>query len=246
MDDAAQAAARDAPRRAACSTLWSRSTRPRLAGPTLARRGPVRRARRSSRLDFLARHLNSCEECASIAPRRALECLFGSVGPGCTCRREERCLQGLNRSGGRTSTPRLRRFAFLVVALVALTAATQTLADNGGGPSWNMIGNDSANSRNNPFESQISTANASQLAPKWSLPSSTPGRAAEPVRDDDGRRLRHPGSREGSGLLRRLRRHGVEARRRQRPGHLVASRSPTTPGSATISRARARSSRATR
>jgi polyvinyl alcohol dehydrogenase (cytochrome) len=75
----------------------------------------------------------------------------------------------------RTSTPRLRRFAFLVVALAALTAATQTLAGNGGGPSWNMIGNDSANSRNNPFESQISTANVSQLAPKWSLPSPIPG-----------------------------------------------------------------------
>ena len=68
-----------------------------------------------------------------------------------------------------------RRFAFLVVALAALTAATQTLADNGGGPSWNMIGNDSANSRNNPFETQISTANVSRLAPKWSLPSPVPG-----------------------------------------------------------------------
>jgi polyvinyl alcohol dehydrogenase (cytochrome) len=51
--------------------------------------------------------------------------------------------------------------------LAALAAATQAFATNGGGPDWGMIGNDSANSRDNPFESQISTANVSQLTPKW-------------------------------------------------------------------------------
>ena len=121
-----------------------------------------------------------------------------------------------------TSAPRLRGFEFVVVALVALTAATQTLADNGGGPSWNMIGNDSANSRNNPFESQISTANVSQLAPKWSLPSAVPGAPPNQFATTTGDVSGDPGGRRRGGVLRRLRRHAVEARRRHRRGDLVA------------------------
>src|SRR5438046_2826338 len=75
--------------------------------------------------------------------------------------------------GKRRSSPPFLRFALVV--LIALAAASQTLADNGGGPDWGMIGNDSANSRNAPNESRISTANAGQLAPEWSLPSAVPG-----------------------------------------------------------------------
>jgi polyvinyl alcohol dehydrogenase (cytochrome) len=48
-----------------------------------------------------------------------------------------------------------------------LALASQTFANVGGGPWWNMIGHDSANSRNQPFETTIGPANASRLAPKW-------------------------------------------------------------------------------
>ncbi len=53
---------------------------------------------------------------------------------------------------------------------IALAGATQTLADNGGGPGWNMIGNDSANSRANPLESTITPATVNRLAVKWIAP----------------------------------------------------------------------------
>src|SRR3954447_16927625 len=65
------------------------------------------------------------------------------------------------------STPHPRTLVVACVLVLALVGATQTLADNGGGPSWNMIGNDSANSRNNAFESTIGPANVNRLAVKW-------------------------------------------------------------------------------
>jgi polyvinyl alcohol dehydrogenase (cytochrome) len=48
-------------------------------------------------------------------------------------------------------------------------AASQALASDGvgAGPDWATYGYDSANTRNQPFEHDISTANVSQLAPKW-------------------------------------------------------------------------------
>src|SRR5258707_15892217 len=68
------------------------------------------------------------------------------------------------------SKPRARRFIVAGALLVALTGAAQTLADNGGGPSWNMIGNDSANSRASLLESTITPANVNRLAVKWIAP----------------------------------------------------------------------------
>jgi len=65
------------------------------------------------------------------------------------------------------SRPRRHRFIVACTLFLALAGATQTLADNGGGPGWNMIGNDSANSRNNALESTITPANVSRLAVKW-------------------------------------------------------------------------------
>src|SRR5207247_9539235 len=53
------------------------------------------------------------------------------------------------------------------LGLPASAGASATLATVGGGPDWGMSGNDSVNSRNQPFETDISPANASRLAPKW-------------------------------------------------------------------------------
>jgi polyvinyl alcohol dehydrogenase (cytochrome) len=62
--------------------------------------------------------------------------------------------------------PRLRGAA-LATAVAGLAVTSQTLATNGGGPDWGMQGNDSVNSRHQPFERDISPANVSHLAPKW-------------------------------------------------------------------------------
>src|SRR5205823_1661682 len=48
-----------------------------------------------------------------------------------------------------------------------LAGAAQILATVGGGPDWGMIGNDSTNSRNQPFERDISPATVHGLLPKW-------------------------------------------------------------------------------
>ena len=61
----------------------------------------------------------------------------------------------------------LSRFALSVALLAALAGAARTLAVVGGGPGWGMIGNDSTNSRNQPFEHTIGPANANRLALKW-------------------------------------------------------------------------------
>ena len=60
----------------------------------------------------------------------------------------------------------LSRFALSVALLAALAGAARTLAVVGGGPGWGMIGNDSTNSRNQPFEHTIGPANANRLALK--------------------------------------------------------------------------------
>ena len=51
--------------------------------------------------------------------------------------------------------------------LAAFAGAVRTLATVGGGPDWGMIGNDSTNSRNQPFEHSIGPANVGNLALKW-------------------------------------------------------------------------------
>src|SRR5438270_2561218 len=84
------------------------------------------------------------------------------------CRRM--CLVALDlviSEGGLMIAPPLSRFALSVALLAALAGAVRTLAVVGGGPGWGMIGNDSTNSRNQPFEHTIGPANANRLALKW-------------------------------------------------------------------------------
>ena len=65
------------------------------------------------------------------------------------------------------SWPRLLWVAAIVALLAAFAGAVRTLATVGGGPNWGMIGNDSTNSRNQPFEHSIGPANAGSLGLKW-------------------------------------------------------------------------------
>jgi polyvinyl alcohol dehydrogenase (cytochrome) len=67
------------------------------------------------------------------------------------------------------STRSLPRLSWIapIVALVVAIAGARTLATVGGGPDWKMIGHDSTNSRNQPFEHTIGPENASRLALKW-------------------------------------------------------------------------------
>src|SRR5262245_5130625 len=62
---------------------------------------------------------------------------------------------------------RLSRIVLMVALLAAFVGTVRTLATVGGGPDWGMIGNDSTNSRNQPFEHTIEPANVSHLAVKW-------------------------------------------------------------------------------
>jgi polyvinyl alcohol dehydrogenase (cytochrome) len=54
-----------------------------------------------------------------------------------------------------------------IALLVAFAGGARILATVGGGPDWGMIGNDSTNSRNQPFEHSIGPANVGDLALKW-------------------------------------------------------------------------------
>jgi len=56
------------------------------------------------------------------------------------------------------------------VLFAALAGAAPTLAGVGGGLDWGMIGKDSTNSRDQPFEHAISPATVGRLAPKWVAP----------------------------------------------------------------------------
>src|SRR2546422_1477243 len=69
----------------------------------------------------------------------------------------------------RSFEPRLRfrTVALALVLLAALAGAARILATVGHGPDWGMIGNDSTNTRNQPFERAIGPANVSHLALKW-------------------------------------------------------------------------------
>ena len=64
---------------------------------------------------------------------------------------------------------RLLKIALIITisVLAAFAGAARILATVGGGPDWVMIGHDSTNSRNQPFERTIAPANAHQLALKW-------------------------------------------------------------------------------
>ncbi len=63
-----------------------------------------------------------------------------------------------------------RRITLALVVLVALAAASQTLANDGGARStrdWSMIGHDPANDRDQPAEHRIRPGNVDRLAPRW-------------------------------------------------------------------------------
>src|SRR5438876_7903657 len=68
------------------------------------------------------------------------------------------------------SRPRLLWVAANVALLAAFAGGARTLATVGGGPNWGMIGNDSTNTRNQPFEHSIGPANVGHLAVKWVAP----------------------------------------------------------------------------
>jgi polyvinyl alcohol dehydrogenase (cytochrome) len=81
--------------------------------------------------------------------------------------------------------PRLSKIALIVALLAALAGVSRTIAQDDGKeharnedeerekdgrrhrPDWPMIGQDSRNTRNQPFERDISPANVQRLAPKW-------------------------------------------------------------------------------
>jgi polyvinyl alcohol dehydrogenase (cytochrome) len=57
------------------------------------------------------------------------------------------------------------RLSIAVSLLIIFVGAV--LGTVGGGPNWGMIGNDSGNSRSQPFENSIGVTNVSSLAVKW-------------------------------------------------------------------------------
>src|SRR5262245_41721577 len=60
------------------------------------------------------------------------------------------------------------RLVLVVTLLLTLAGALSLGAiGQGSGPDWNMIGNDPANSRNQPFERRIGRHNVNRLLPKW-------------------------------------------------------------------------------
>src|SRR5207244_1922504 len=61
-----------------------------------------------------------------------------------------------------TSAHRKRKAAPVIALIAGLAITSTTLATVGGGPDWGMIGNDSANSRNQPFEHDIGPASPSR------------------------------------------------------------------------------------
>jgi polyvinyl alcohol dehydrogenase (cytochrome) len=57
--------------------------------------------------------------------------------------------------------------ALFVALLIVLAGIARTWATVNGGPDWGMIGHDSANTRNQPFEHTIGPSNVNQLQVKW-------------------------------------------------------------------------------
>ena len=129
-------------------------------------------------------------------------------------------------NGPRRSGWRLRRSLLVFFGAAALAVIPQTFAA-ASETDWSTYGYDPANTRNQPFEHDISTANARQLALKW---------VATTTGDVSGT----PAVVERRRLLRRLRRHRLEARREHRRGDLVALRPALHRASPATSPARAR------
>src|SRR5690349_19531258 len=85
----------------------------------------------------------------------------------------------------RHERPRLRRsrplkIVLVVSLLVALVGAATAWATVMGGPVWRMIGHDSTDTRDQPFEHTIGPTNVGQLALKW-LASTTGDVSATPA-----------------------------------------------------------------
>src|SRR5215472_14388124 len=72
-------------------------------------------------------------------------------------------LMGYNERGARVG----QRFYRCALAAMALAFVSGTLALNGAGPDWRMIGYDSEDNRTQPFERRIGVDNVSHLAKKW-------------------------------------------------------------------------------
>ena len=60
-----------------------------------------------------------------------------------------------------------QRFSRCALATMVLAFASGTLAWNGAGHDWRMIGYDSKDNRTQPFERRIGVDNVSHLAKKW-------------------------------------------------------------------------------
>ena len=64
-------------------------------------------------------------------------------------------------------TGRHNRLGGFLLLLAAFAGAARMLATGGDGSDGRMIGHDPTNTRNQPFEHRIRTANVHRLAPKW-------------------------------------------------------------------------------
>jgi polyvinyl alcohol dehydrogenase (cytochrome) len=64
----------------------------------------------------------------------------------------------------RVDFPRVAVFVALLMVIVGIAGIRATV---NGGPDWGMIGHDSANTRNQPFEHTIGPSNVNQLRVKW-------------------------------------------------------------------------------
>ena len=106
----------------------------------------------------MSRFLNSCEECGNIAQQVPYPVVRIPAGDGPNHRRGGNdVFDGIARRPGRLSSRSLK----FSVAVTILAAALGAFATNGGGPDWEMIGHDSENNRNQPFERTIGVDNVS-------------------------------------------------------------------------------------
>src|SRR5215470_14733017 len=64
----------------------------------------------------------------------------------------------------RMDFPHVALFIALLIVIVGMAGISATVK---GGPDWGMIGHDSANTRNQPFEHTIGPSNVKQLRVKW-------------------------------------------------------------------------------
>jgi len=78
----------------------------------------------------------------------------------------------------RVGFPHVALFVALLIVIVSIAGIRATV---NGGPDWGMIGHDSANTRNQPFEHTIRTSNVNQLRVKWMATTTGDVSATPPV-----------------------------------------------------------------